>query len=238
MLASQPDDSNGSKTEEIDLTTSASKYATIDPVASNAGSQEVEELQNGENNQVVFAQYSRESAVVTHSSDYWTKRDNAKSRNRIEKMKSRTRESIVQNTMRLMTTTASDIVGPSEELDDTINICKKAEFGLGELNIIDLTDNTNALCEPHADQRDLCQILRTPVIKPEDYLSAKHYDLRAVENIAGTWIDLMCSPSNGIVTERDERTSAMDGVILVIKNLFRPFNDIVHTRWWVLKLDI
>ncbi|KAG0749358.1 hypothetical protein G6F57_004723 [Rhizopus arrhizus] len=37
MLASQPDDSNGSKTEEIDLTTSASKYATIDPVASNAG---------------------------------------------------------------------------------------------------------------------------------------------------------------------------------------------------------
>lgn len=79
-------------------------------------SQEVEELQNGENNQVVFAQYSRESAVVTHSSDYWTKRDNAKSRNRIEKMKSRTRESIVQNTMRLMTTTASDIVGPSEEV--------------------------------------------------------------------------------------------------------------------------
>jgi hypothetical protein len=122
MLASQPDDSNGSKTEEIDLTTFASKYATIDPVASNAGgststnppleqtvdnhsdieivdiddsdyvppeesegssddsqdeeeadkmlidSQEVEELQNGENNQVVFAQYSREGAVVTHSS--------------------------------------------------------------------------------------------------------------------------------------------------------------------------
>ena len=48
----------------------------------------------------------------------------------------------------------------------------------------------------------------------------------------------MCSPSNGIVAERGERTSAMDGVILVIKNLFRPFNDIVHTRWWVLKLDI
>ncbi|KAG1138003.1 hypothetical protein G6F37_012975 [Rhizopus arrhizus] len=109
MIASQPDDSNGSKTEEIDLTTSASKYAKIDPVASNAGgststnpspeqmvdkysdieidviddsdymppeesegssddsqdeeeadkmlidSQEVEELQNEENNQVVFA---------------------------------------------------------------------------------------------------------------------------------------------------------------------------------------
>ncbi|RCH79206.1 hypothetical protein CU098_006683 [Rhizopus stolonifer] len=41
----------------------------------------------------------------------------------------------------------------------------------------------------------------------------------------------MCSPSNSIVTERNERTSAIDGVILVVKNLFRPFNDIVHTRW-------
>ncbi|KAG1150373.1 hypothetical protein G6F37_003638 [Rhizopus arrhizus] len=230
--------------------------------------------------------------------DYWTKRDNAKSRNRIEKVKRRTRESIVQSTIRLMTTTASNIAGPSEEvvleneagndksekdesegdesnvakLDDTINICKKAGFGLGELNIIDLTDNIvydffkqslkpelfeklklpisiqwkeepyckkllNALCEPHADQRDLCQILRTPVIKPEDYRSAKHYDLRAVENIAGIWIDLMCSPSNSIVTERGERTSAMDGVTLVIKNLFRPFNDIVHTRWIGIKED-
>jgi hypothetical protein len=75
------------------------------------------------------------------------------------------------------------------------------------------------------------------VIKPEDYRSAKHYDLRAVENIAGTWIDLMCSPSNGIVAERGERTSAMDGVILVIKNLFRPFNDIVHTRWIEIEED-
>ncbi|KAG1138056.1 hypothetical protein G6F37_010799 [Rhizopus arrhizus] len=122
VLASQPNNSNGSKTEEIDLTTAASKYATIDPVASNAGgststnpspeqtvdkysdieiddiddsdyvppeesegssgdsqdeekadkmlidSQEVEELQHEENNQVVFAQYSRKGAVVTHSS--------------------------------------------------------------------------------------------------------------------------------------------------------------------------
>ncbi|KAG1367129.1 hypothetical protein G6F61_013170 [Rhizopus arrhizus] len=122
VLASQPDDSNGSQTEKIDLTTSASKYATIDPVASNAGgstptnlspeqtfdkysdididdiddsdyvppeeseessddsqdeeetdkmlidSQEVEELQNEENNQVNFAQYPREGAVVVHSS--------------------------------------------------------------------------------------------------------------------------------------------------------------------------
>jgi hypothetical protein len=122
VLASQPNNSNGSKTEEIDLTTAASKYATIDPVASNAGgststnpspeqtvdkysdieiddiddsdyvppeesegssddsqdeeeadkmlidSQEVEELQHEENNQVVFAQYSREGAIVTHSS--------------------------------------------------------------------------------------------------------------------------------------------------------------------------
>ncbi|KAG0740168.1 hypothetical protein G6F57_005468 [Rhizopus arrhizus] len=34
VLTSQPNDSNGSKTEEIDLTTSASKYATIDPVVS------------------------------------------------------------------------------------------------------------------------------------------------------------------------------------------------------------
>ncbi|KAG1369154.1 hypothetical protein G6F61_012581 [Rhizopus arrhizus] len=122
MIASQPGDSNGSKTEEIYLTTSASKYATIDPVASNTGgststnpspeqtvdkysdididdiddsdyvppeesegssddsqdeeetdkmlvdSQEVEELQNEESNQVVFAQYSREGTVVTHSS--------------------------------------------------------------------------------------------------------------------------------------------------------------------------
>jgi hypothetical protein len=37
VLTSQPDDSNGSKNEEINLTTSASKYATIDPVVSNAG---------------------------------------------------------------------------------------------------------------------------------------------------------------------------------------------------------
>lgn len=41
----------------------------------------------------------------------------------------------------------------------------------------------------------------------------------------------MCSPSNSIVTGRNERTSAIDSVILVVKNLFRPFNDIVHTRW-------
>ncbi|KAG0779175.1 hypothetical protein G6F21_012693 [Rhizopus arrhizus] len=125
VLTNQPNDSNGLKTEEIDFTTSASKYATIDHVASNAGeststnlsseqtvdkdsdididdiddiddsdyvppeeseesnddsqdeeetdkmlidSQEVEELQNEENNQVVFAQYSREGAAVTHSS--------------------------------------------------------------------------------------------------------------------------------------------------------------------------
>ncbi|KAG1144366.1 hypothetical protein G6F37_007374 [Rhizopus arrhizus] len=37
VLTSQLDDSNGSKTEEINLTTSASKYTTIDPVISNAG---------------------------------------------------------------------------------------------------------------------------------------------------------------------------------------------------------
>jgi hypothetical protein len=121
VLTSQPDDSNGSKTEEIDLTTSASKCATIGHVASNAGgsasinlpleqmvdnysdievdniddsdyvppeesegssddsqdeeeadkividSQEVEDLQNEENNQVDFAQYPREGAVVVHS---------------------------------------------------------------------------------------------------------------------------------------------------------------------------
>ncbi|KAG1138852.1 hypothetical protein G6F37_010178 [Rhizopus arrhizus] len=118
LLASQPDDSNGSKTEEIYLTTSASKYATIDPVATNSGgststnpspeqtvdnysdieiddindsdymppeesegssddiqdeeevgkmlidSQEVEDLQKEENNQMDFAQYPREDAVV------------------------------------------------------------------------------------------------------------------------------------------------------------------------------
>jgi hypothetical protein len=122
VLASQPDDSNGSKTEEIDHTTSASKYATIDPVASNAGgststnpspeqtvnnysdieiddiddsdyvppkepegssddiqdeeeadkmlidSQEAEDLQNEESNQMDFAQYSQEGAIVVHSS--------------------------------------------------------------------------------------------------------------------------------------------------------------------------
>jgi hypothetical protein len=89
----------------------------------------------------------------------------------------------------------------------------------------------DALSEPHADQRDLCQILRTPVMKPQEYRPAKHYDLKAVENIAGAWIDLMCSPSSNIVTKNGERTSNMGGLILVIKNLFRPFNDIVHTRW-------
>ncbi|GAA5797099.1 hypothetical protein HPULCUR_002478 [Helicostylum pulchrum] len=89
-------------------------------------------------------------------SDYWTKRDVAKSRNHIENMKRHTRESIVRNTTRLMKAMASDIAGPSEEvvlkdeadtdisegdksdgdnesdavkLDDTIDICKKAGFG-------------------------------------------------------------------------------------------------------------
>lgn len=41
----------------------------------------------------------------------------------------------------------------------------------------------------------------------------------------------MCFPSNSIITEHREQTSAIDGVILVVKNLFRPFNDIVHMRW-------
>ncbi|KAG1546734.1 hypothetical protein G6F49_010410 [Rhizopus delemar] len=121
VLASQPNDSNGLITEEIDLTTSASKYATINHVVSNAGgststnphpeqtvdnysdieiddrndsdyvppeesegssddsqdeetdkmlidSQEVEDLQNEENNQMNFAQYPREDAVVVLSS--------------------------------------------------------------------------------------------------------------------------------------------------------------------------
>ncbi|KAG1049594.1 hypothetical protein G6F43_008089 [Rhizopus delemar] len=122
VLASQPNGSSGSITEKIDLTTSASKYATIDPVASNAGgststnphpeqtvdnysdieiddrndsdyvpseesegssddsqdeeeadkmlidSQEVEDLQNEENNQMDFAKYPREDALVVHSS--------------------------------------------------------------------------------------------------------------------------------------------------------------------------
>ncbi|KAG1023587.1 hypothetical protein G6F43_014198 [Rhizopus delemar] len=37
VITSQPSDLNGSKTNEIDLTTAASKYATIAPVASNIG---------------------------------------------------------------------------------------------------------------------------------------------------------------------------------------------------------
>ncbi|KAG2213462.1 hypothetical protein INT47_009136 [Mucor saturninus] len=89
----------------------------------------------------------------------------------------------------------------------------------------------SGLCTPYANQRDLCRILRAPAINPDDFHPAKHYDPRAVENIAGAWIDVMCSPLNTIVTERNERTSAINDVILVINNLLRPYNDIVHTRW-------
>lgn len=42
---------------------------------------------------------------------------------------------------------------------------------------------------------------------------------------------MMCSPLNTVITERNERTSAIDGVILVINNLLRLYNDIAHTRW-------
>jgi hypothetical protein len=45
----------------------------------------------------------------------------------------------------------------------------------------------NALSEDEIDQRDLCQIIRTPVIEPSKYQPLKHYDLRAVENVAGQW---------------------------------------------------
>jgi hypothetical protein len=41
----------------------------------------------------------------------------------------------------------------------------------------------------------------------------------------------MYSPSNYIPRERGERTSAIDGVIPILKSLFRPFNDIVTMRW-------
>ncbi|KAG1292879.1 hypothetical protein G6F66_006574 [Rhizopus arrhizus] len=87
------------------------------------------------------------------------------------------------------------------------------------------------------DQRDLCEIIKTPVIESSDYRPLKHYDLRTIENVAGNWIDLMCSPSNYIPRERGERTSAIGGVIPILKSLFRPFNDIVTMRWIEIEED-
>jgi hypothetical protein len=48
----------------------------------------------------------------------------------------------------------------------------------------------------------------------------------------------MCSPLNGIPFERCERTSAIDGPILILNNLFRSFNDIVTIKWRVLKTSV
>lgn len=45
----------------------------------------------------------------------------------------------------------------------------------------------DALCQDKVDQRDLCQIIRTPIIEPKDYRPRIHYDLRAIENVAGSW---------------------------------------------------
>lgn len=44
-----------------------------------------------------------------------------------------------------------------------------------------------ALCTPHADQYDLCQVLRTPGTKPEGYRPTVQGLLRAVGNIARAW---------------------------------------------------
>jgi hypothetical protein len=45
----------------------------------------------------------------------------------------------------------------------------------------------NALCKDQVDQRDLCEIIRTPVIESSDYRPLKHYDLRTIENVVGNW---------------------------------------------------
>ncbi|PHZ14891.1 uncharacterized protein RHIMIDRAFT_107424 [Rhizopus microsporus ATCC 52813] len=58
-----------------------------------------------------------------------------------------------------------------------------------------------------------------------------HYDLRAIEVIAGRWIDLMCSPRNHISMICGERTSALDSGILILQNLFLQFNDRVSFKW-------
>jgi hypothetical protein len=35
----------------------------------------------------------------------------------------------------------------------------------------------DALCQDQVDQRDLCEIIRTPVIEPRDYRPRVHFDL-------------------------------------------------------------
>lgn len=45
----------------------------------------------------------------------------------------------------------------------------------------------DALCQGQVDQRDLCEIIRTLVIAPRKYRPIVHYNLRTIENVAGSW---------------------------------------------------
>ncbi|ORY97523.1 hypothetical protein BCR43DRAFT_242641 [Syncephalastrum racemosum] len=81
------------------------------------------------------------------------------------------------------------------------------------------------------DSRDLCEVVRTPVIAARSYRRNVYYDLHAIEVIAGRWIDLMCSPRNHIALTCSERTSALDGALLLLQNLFTRFNDRISFKW-------
>ncbi|KAG0167423.1 hypothetical protein DFQ30_006067 [Apophysomyces sp. BC1015] len=81
----------------------------------------------------------------------------------------------------------------------------------------------DALTADDLDPRDLCQIIRNPVIDAPLYRPMVHYDLSTIELIAGQWIDLMCSPRNHIALTCNERTSALDGAILILQSSFTRF---------------
>ncbi|KAI8146186.1 hypothetical protein BJV82DRAFT_600813 [Fennellomyces sp. T-0311] len=95
----------------------------------------------------------------------------------------------------------------------------------------------DALSADDLDSRDLCVIIRMPVIPSQDYYPIKHYDLRIVDSIASRWVDLMNLPSNHIAVKCGERKSAIGGAISVLNALFLHNNDQVKLDWIEVEVD-
>lgn len=58
-----------------------------------------------------------------------------------------------------------------------------------------------------------------------------YYDLRALEIITDTCLDILQAPRNILDHEIGERTLAVDLTMPFINALFRPFNDVVEIKW-------
>ncbi|ORX55751.1 hypothetical protein DM01DRAFT_1026055 [Hesseltinella vesiculosa] len=87
------------------------------------------------------------------------------------------------------------------------------------------------LSEDNLDARDLGEVIRQEIIPPKDFRFMRHYDLRSIEKIAGHWIDLLLSPFGLPQGKSGERTSAIDGAILILNNIFLRFNDFLAWEW-------